>query len=232
MNALVRHASEPVNLTIRERPMDDRNKDAPSVGQSSFADRSQTGPSSLGQHKAPKENEKATATATDLKDKVVADVRSATNFAKQEVAGLSDKAKDAADDQKNFLTEKIRGVAQAIEKVAAELEQGDNRDIGRITRTVGSSMRKFSTDIQDRSLSEIAGMAEDFGRKQPLAFLGIAAIAGLAASRFLTASAPHQDRGVNKPPMAEMTSATNMHVGSNRSIAPHPTSNTEGRFNG
>jgi hypothetical protein len=35
----------------------------------------------------------------------------------------------------------------------------------------------------------MAGMAEEFGRKQPLAFLGVAALAGLAGSRFLTASA-------------------------------------------
>lgn len=32
-------------------------------------------------------------------------------------------------------------------------------------------------------------MAEEFGGKQPLAFLGVAALAGLAGSRFLTASA-------------------------------------------
>ncbi|MGK6317424.1 nutrient deprivation-induced protein [Neorhizobium sp. DT-125] len=135
----------------------------------------------------------AHVTAADIKQKISDDVRSASDFVKQEVSSASDKTKDAADERKNFIAGKMSSVALAMEKVAAELEQGDNREVGRLTRNLGSSMRKFSEDIQDRSLGEIAGMAEDFGRRQPLAFLGVAAIAGLAVSRFLIASAPLPD---------------------------------------
>ncbi|WP_312408034.1 nutrient deprivation-induced protein [Rhizobium sp.] len=136
------------------------------------------------------DNASGPATA-DLKQKVSDDIRSVSDFASREATSASDKAKEAATDQKNVLAEKLGGVAQALEKVATELDSGDNRDIGKLTRNLGTNLRSASESIQDRSLSEIAGMAEDFGRKQPLAFLGIAAIAGLAASRFLTSSAPN-----------------------------------------
>lgn len=125
----------------------------------------------------------------DIKQKVSEDVRSVQQKAQEQLADATDKAKDVAAQQKNIVAEKISGVAAAMEKIGGELEQGEQADIGRMTRNLSSSLRKFSDDIKDRDLGEIAGMAEDFGRKQPLAFLGIAALAGLAASRFLTASA-------------------------------------------
>ena len=129
------------------------------------------------------------ATAADIKQKLSEDVDSATEFARRHISDATDQAKGVADSQKNFIAGKMSGVAVAIDKVATELEAGDDQDIGKFARSLSSTMKTFSVDMQDRSLGEIAGMAEDFGRKQPLAFLGLAAVAGLAASRFLTASA-------------------------------------------
>lgn len=136
-----------------------------------------------------KNNDSKGATASDIKQKLSEDVDSATEFARQHISDAKDQAKDVADSQKNFIAGKMSGVAIAIDKVATELESGDDQDIGRFARSLSSTMKAFSDDMQDRSLGEIAGMAEDFGRKQPIAFLGLAAVAGLAASRFLTASA-------------------------------------------
>jgi len=130
------------------------------------------------------------STTADLKQKVSEDIQSVSDFTGREAANASEKVKEAATDQKNVVAQKLGGVAQALEMVAAELDSESNRDIGKLTRTLGTNLRGASESIQDRSLSELAGMAEDFGRKQPLAFLSMAAIAGLAASRFLTASAP------------------------------------------
>jgi len=54
---------------------------------------------------------------------------------------------------------------------------------------MGKSVQRIAKDLEGKDLGAVATMAEDFGRKQPLAFLGAAALAGLAASRFLTATA-------------------------------------------
>lgn len=167
----------------------------------------------------------------DIRQKVSDDLRSAKQAAGDQLSGVSDKAKEAAGEQKNMVAEKLGGVASAMEKVALELEQGDHQDIGRLTRNLGSSMRKFSDDIKGRDLGEIAGMAEDFGRKQPLAFLGVAALAGLAASRFLTASSSRHGEGSTSrsEPMRQTP------VG--QASAPSGANTTgpqdgEGRFNG
>lgn len=142
-------------------------------------------------------------TSADIKQKLSDDVSSAKDYARDKVSEATDQAKDAADQQKNVIAGKMNGIAMAIEKVADELEQGDDRDIGKLARTLGSTMKTFSNDMQDRSLGEMAGKAEDFGRQQPLAFLGLAAIAGLAASRFLTASATHNATTTSTKPTGQ-----------------------------
>jgi len=93
------------------------------------------------------------------------------------------------DDEKGALARQLRNLAGAIDKVGSELRQSEQASLGRYTQQLGNSIGQLARECEDRDLGEIASMAEDYGRKQPLAFLGLAAIAGLAASRFLTASA-------------------------------------------
>lgn len=177
-------------------------------------------------------SKKSRATATDIKQKLSDDVQSAKKFAKNELSDVSEKAQATATEQKNVIATKMNGVAFAVEKVADELEQGENRDIGRLARSVGSSMKTFSNDIQDRSLGEVAGMAEDFGRRQPLAFLGLATIAGLAASRFLIASAGTTNQATAKEP-SKTPSLEPQPLGITPSgSTPARVAGTEGRFDG
>lgn len=172
------------------------------------------------------------AAAGDIKQKLSDDFSSASDFARHELSGASEKAKEAVEGQKNFIAVKMSGIAAAIGRVAAELEQGDDRDLGKLARSVGTSMKTFSDDIQDRNLGEIAGMAEDFGRKQPLAFLGVAAIAGLAASRFLTASAAHGTSTARNTRAEQAPSApTSIGITPSNTASTSPLGN-EGRTNG
>lgn len=166
------------------------------------------------------------STTSDLKQKISEDIQSASDYAGQAATKISDDAKDAATEQKNVLANKLGGVADALEKVASELESGDQRDIGKLTRNLGTNLRGASRSIEDRSLSEIAGMAEDFGRKQPLAFLSMAAIAGLAASRFLTSSASNSATSTRDGARSGQLSASRA---PSTSVAPTSLTTTEGR---
>lgn len=133
----------------------------------------------------------ASQTGSDLKGKINEDWQSAKSAAQTEIGQAKQRATDAVDEQKNFASERVSGFASAIERVGEELEQGDQRDqreIGRYAKQIGSSIHRFADDMKDKDMAEIAGMAEDFGRRQPAAFIGIAALAGFAASRFLTAT--------------------------------------------
>lgn len=126
---------------------------------------------------------------SELKDKAAEDLSQIRRAATDQAQAAMDMTAEKAAEQKNFLARQLGGVAQALEKVGSELERGDQQTLGQYTRDLGSSAKRIAEDIRDRDLGEVAAIAEDFGRKQPAAFLGLAALAGFAASRFVLASA-------------------------------------------
>jgi hypothetical protein len=131
----------------------------------------------------------APASFSELKDKVQDDLSTATDAVKETANTALDKVTETVAEQTTFAAHQVGGIATALQKVGSELENGDQPQVGRYAKQIGESVQAIAKNIEGRDLGEIAGMAEDFGRKQPLAFLGVAALAGLAASRFLTASA-------------------------------------------
>ncbi len=142
-------------------------------------------------------NDPSAATAmgfSELKDKVADDLDAARDMIKDGTEAAVAKVKESVSTQTNFAARQARGIASALEKVGAELERGEQPQVGRYARQIGGSIQRFADEMENRDIGEVAGMAEDFGRKQPLAFLGVAAIAGLAASRFLMASAKRDSR--------------------------------------
>ena len=82
----------------------------------------------------------------------------------------------------------------ALEFDFGSLAEKDLRIVGNLPYNISTPilfhLSRFADKVKDKDLREIAGIAEDFGRRQPLAFLGLAAVAGLAASRFMMASKP------------------------------------------
>ncbi|MDO1580625.1 nutrient deprivation-induced protein [Rhizobium oryzicola] len=135
------------------------------------------------------EREKTAQPSVDIRQKAKEDVTAIRNLAEEQVSRATDAARETADRQKGWAAEQVGSIGGAIERVGRELEEGDQREMGRLARQMGESVNRFADDIKGRDLSQIASMAEDFGRRQPLAFVGLAALAGLAASRFVTASA-------------------------------------------
>jgi hypothetical protein len=53
---------------------------------------------------------------------------------------------------------------------------------------VAQGVDRLATNVRNNDVDELLAMAQDFGRSQPLAFLGMAAAAGFMASRFALAS--------------------------------------------
>ncbi|WFU50127.1 nutrient deprivation-induced protein [Sinorhizobium terangae] len=144
----------------------------------------------------------------NLQQAVREDLNDIREFADQQAEQAREAAARAAEHEKNAVARQLSCVAMAVEKVGSELQQSDQQTLGRYAQQIGTSLRGLARDVEGRNLGEIAGMAEDFGRKQPLAFLGMAAIAGLAASRFLTASAERRThRTVSQPSSASPSAA-------------------------
>jgi hypothetical protein len=123
-----------------------------------------------------------------LKDEATTQASAVADEAKAEIGKLADKAKGMAAEQKEFVAGQIGSVADAVQKVAGELEANDATTAG-YARTIADTVTSFSDTVKNKDVDELLSMAEDFGKKQPVAFMGAAALLGFAASRFLLASA-------------------------------------------
>lgn len=134
---------------------------------------------------------------------------------KDRVADATDQAKDMANTQKEKIAGQLGGLADAAQRVADDLES-EGAPGASYVRMVADNAQKLSGTIRDSNVDDLLGMAEDFGRKQPVAFLGAAALLGFTASRFLTASAKRrqqlqttQQPGQMEPVSTAPTTSTN-----------------------
>lgn len=119
-------------------------------------------------------------------------VREIADQAQAQLEQAGEKFKGAAADQKDMLAEELSSVAKAVSRVAEELRKEKAASAG-YASSIAGGMRRFSENMRDKDVDELIGMAQDFGRRQPAAFMGAAALAGFAASRFLFASSRRRD---------------------------------------
>tara|TARA_R110002020_G_scaffold3766_24_gene16654 strand:+ start:5336 stop:5995 length:660 start_codon:yes stop_codon:yes gene_type:complete len=141
-----------------------------------------------------------------IKQRGADDLHALQHEAGAQVKGATDKAKSFADDQKDLAAGQVNGVASAINKVADELDGTDQQTVGRYARDLASGLSGLGKTIEDRDVDDLMGMAQDFGRKQPVAFLGAAALAGFVASRFALASNHRRDTKPAASPSATAAS--------------------------
>jgi ElaB/YqjD/DUF883 family membrane-anchored ribosome-binding protein len=137
--------------------------------------------------------------AADLAETARSDLKSVGEELKQEAASIAeeargqleqttDKAKGMVEEQKQVLVDQLDGVSSSLDKVAGELEvKGESS--AQYVRMVADGASKLTSTVRDNNVDDILAMAEDFGRKQPVAFMGAAALLGFVASRFMVASA-------------------------------------------
>ena len=109
--------------------------------------------------------------------------------AKAQIGEVAEKAKGMASEQKDLIFSQMSGISDALEKVATELEQ-QNQSSAHYARMVADGAARLTSTVGDNDVDQILSMAQDFGRKQPAAFMGLAALLGFAASRFAMSSAP------------------------------------------
>jgi ElaB/YqjD/DUF883 family membrane-anchored ribosome-binding protein len=140
--------------------------------------------------------------AGDLADTARRDLKDVGNELKHEAASIAEeatqKAKGIAEEQKQVLVDQLDGVSNSLDKVAGELED-KGESSAHYLRMVADGASKLTSTVRDNNVDDMLAMAEDFGRKQPVAFMGAAALLGFVASRFMVASASRRAGHTDRP---------------------------------
>jgi hypothetical protein len=123
---------------------------------------------------------------SSIKDEAVDQFSHLKDQAGDQLSEVTEKAKSFAAEQKDVAGDQLGSVADAISKVANELQE--QPVIAGYASDLAGGIKRVSETVKNRNVDELLAMAEDFGRTQPVAFLGAAALAGFVASRFVLSS--------------------------------------------
>ena len=119
--------------------------------------------------------------------------RAAEEAGRQARSALDD-ARTAADEQarkaKDYAAGSFSESAEAIGRAAEEMPAGSVRH--ELLREASEGLGQIGRSLENRSIGELARGLSDFGRRNPVAFLGGAALVGLALGRFVRASSPDE----------------------------------------
>ncbi|KAA9010481.1 hypothetical protein [Histidinibacterium aquaticum] len=152
--------------------------------------------------------DEARTEAHDLKEEARAAGQDAYQRASQEAQAQGEAAKGRAADE-------VGDISSALRRAAEESREGSAQQqaFGR----VAESLAEFSDEMRNKSFSEAAHDLDGFARRNPLAFLGGAALLGFAATRFARASSrdepaayPHPDERLpaDRAPASPAATAT------------------------
>jgi hypothetical protein len=110
------------------------------------------------------------------------EVHEATEQAKEQVRSAATHQKDAAARQ-------MDGFAHALMAAADDLRGRGQDFAAEYVREAASGLERASGAVRERDLDEIMANVEDFARRQPVAFLGGAVVAGFGIARLMRSSA-------------------------------------------
>ncbi|HUE45715.1 MAG TPA: hypothetical protein VMO81_05615 [Aestuariivirgaceae bacterium] len=121
-------------------------------------------------------------------------------------------ATDQIEQQKRAASQSIQAFAQAVRRASDELKNQDQTAAAQLIQQAAGGLESLSETLSNRSFGDMVDMARDFGRRNPMALAGGAALLGLALGRVArTATAgngSHESHAV--PDQASRTSSASM----------------------
>jgi methionine synthase II (cobalamin-independent) len=134
----------------------------------------------------------------DLKDRIVGLAESSAEAARAKAEEFAETAKEFAADAGETLKQKanaqreagadyIGSIASAIRRAAREFDD-DLPIAGVYMRKAASKVEDISDTVHHGDVGDLVRGVQDFARRQPTVFLGLAVLAGFGAVRFLKSS--------------------------------------------
>tara|TARA_R100001369_G_scaffold11247_1_gene24717 strand:- start:169 stop:720 length:552 start_codon:yes stop_codon:yes gene_type:complete len=162
----------------------------------------------------PEDNRDIKDKARDAAGKAAADAKAragdVADTVASEAASYAESAKGAAADE-------VQNVSSALRTAAEEMRRGSPQE--RTFGQIADSLADASDAVRDKDLGEMVGAVSDFAKRNPMVFLGGAALLGFAATRFAKASgssAPHdgeydRSHSMDRPAPADPTGISGAH---------------------
>jgi hypothetical protein len=183
------------------------------------------------EQKVREDLQSAADSAREAADRVKQEAQEQLGVLKQQAQEQLGQAKSFASEQKDMAADRLESIADAVERVSDEMAGGDA--VSNYVRQAAGGIRQIADTVKQHDIDDIIGMAQDFGRRQPIAFLGAAALAGFIASRLVMSSAHRRSErqqsyqpntyapGMDEPPMdapwsrgaADTTTSPNLRPG-------------------
>ncbi len=159
--------------------------------------------------------DQAPSVGRDLKDKAIGLAGSSSDAIKDQASEFVDAAKDVAsqatdklkqtvDGQKNAGAEYVGSLAETIRRAARLAEtirraarefDGDLPIAGTYIRKAAAQVEGVADTIRTGNFNDLVRGAQSFARRQPVALLGMAVLAGFGVVRFLKSSAETSEGG-------------------------------------
>ena len=110
---------------------------------------------------------------------------------------IKNRAREAAEQQKQAGADQIGGVAKALGAAAGELEQ-QMPMAAQYIEDVAGQLGTMASALRERSIDEVLGNVSDLARRQPGLFFAGAVATGFALSRFAKSSASRGSQQGNR----------------------------------
>ena len=92
-------------------------------------------------------------------------------------------ATDQIEQQKRAASQSIQAFAQAVRRASDELSKQDQTAAAQLIQQAAGGLESLSETLSNRSIGDMVSMARDFGRRNPMALAGGAALLGMALGR-------------------------------------------------
>lgn len=107
--------------------------------------------------------------------------------AKNAASQATDKIKETVSEQKGAGAEYVGSLAEAMRRASREFDR-ELPIAGKYIRKAAGQVENVADSIRTGDFNDLVDGAKSFARKQPVAFLGLATLAGFVAVRFLKSS--------------------------------------------
>ena len=159
---------------------------------------------------------------TKPQDDIVQTARDAGAAAQERLGDLRDAALSSLDEAKSSAAEKadeakaqaadeISRTARGLEAAAEEMEGSPLQQD--LLREAADGLKQIAHAVEGKSLGTMAAELSEFGRQNPVAYLGGAALVGFALARFARASTPAD----NDRTLSRFDPGGRSHLGTERS---------------